>query len=68
MSLLVEFIICTRINHKIKNCGGALIIIFKYNTEKHTVVAEMCVYIYILNNASVSTIHHEKWLFIHASS
>ena len=30
--------------HKIKNCGGALII-FKNNTENPTVVSETCMYI-----------------------
>lgn len=67
-----EFIIRTQMNHKIKNCGGVLIIIFQHNTEYPTVVSETyrCTYILILqrHNIFVSTIHHGKWLFIHVYS
>ena len=64
VSLLVEFIIRTQLNHKIKNCSGALIIIFKNNTEKPTVVS-LIIQRY---NICVSTIHYGKCLFTHAYS
>ena len=64
VSLLVEFIIRTQLNHKIKNCSGALIIIFKNNADKPTVVS-LIIQRY---NICVSTIHHGKCLFTHAYS